>query len=137
MVAILIANLLATLLSRKWAVPLIACTLAAIVLSNLVSVSSLNSWPVVAADLAGATVFLCPLFFAGALFSTVFKQTRSASQALAFNMFGGLLGVVLEYCSMVWGIRSLAFIAAGIYCCVLALELLANRTSYGAGLKAT
>lgn len=124
MLAILIANLIAVRLPPRVAPWLVAMAIITIMLSSMVNVSDLNALPTVAANFAGTTLYLCPLFFAGALFSTLFKQTSSASQALAFNMFGGLIGITLEYCSMIFGIRGLAFIAISIYGIVMLLELL-------------
>ncbi len=52
------------------------------------------------------------------------------SRALSFNLVGGLVGVGLEYLSMVYGIRALTYIAIVIYLAVLFL------TSHAAGRNA-
>jgi len=127
MVVILLANLLAIHISGRAIWCLIPTAIAAIFLSNLVEVSNLNTLPAVLSNVVGSAVYLCPLFFAGAVFATLFKQTEKPSQAFAFNMFGGLLGVALEYLSMSFGIRALCYVGAAIYTSVLLLEGLRNR----------
>lgn len=127
MVAILIGNFIASRVSSKRVTALIPASMVCIILSNMVDVSSLNSFDTAAATAIGTTVYLLPLLFAGTVFSTLFKQTTSSSRALAFNMIGGLLGVTIEYFSMIFGIKSLAWFALAIYGLVLLLESLRQK----------
>jgi tetratricopeptide (TPR) repeat protein len=71
--------------------------------------------------LAGAILYLLPAAVAAVLFALLFKQVAKPSTALAFNIFGGLVGVSLEYLSMLYGVRSLGWIAMLIYGVALAI----------------
>lgn len=63
-----------------------------------------------------ATVVLClPVFFAGIVFIRSFAREGFRSEALGSNLFGGLVGGMLESLSMWTGIRSLLIIAALLY----------------------
>ncbi len=123
MVAILLGNVLAARLPTKSVTILVGLTMVTVLLSNLVDVNSLNSMNTTLAMAVGTAIFLCPLLFAGTVFSTIFKQSLAPSRALAFNMMGGLLGVTIEYASMAFGIKALAWIAVLIYLAVLLFEI--------------
>jgi SAM-dependent methyltransferase len=124
MVVILLANLLAARLPASTVTALVTMTIATIVLSNMVTVSNLNSLGNPLGIITGTAVNLLPLLFAAATFSILFKQVNSTSQTLAFNIVGGTLGVIIEYSSMIYGIKSIAWFAIAIYAGVLLLERL-------------
>ncbi len=52
---------------------------------------------------------------AAIIFAIAFANTKRASQALAFNLFGAVVGGLLEYLSNYFGIRALDLVAAGLY----------------------
>ncbi len=58
---------------------------------------------------------LLPLFAASLIFSSAFKNVANPSRALAFNLFGAVVGGLLEYASNYTGIRFLVLIAAFLY----------------------
>lgn len=63
-----------------------------------------------------ATAVLClPVFFAGIVFIRGFAQEGFRGEALGSNLFGALVGGLLESLSMWTGIRSLLIIAALFY----------------------
>jgi hypothetical protein len=62
------------------------------------------------------TVFsLLPCFFAALIFALRFNKVSLTSRALAFNLFGCVLGALLEYLSNLWGLRSLILVATALY----------------------
>jgi SAM-dependent methyltransferase len=64
-----------------------------------------------------AIAVLClPVFFAGIIFIRSFAQANFAGEALGSNLFGALIGGLLESMSYWTGIRSLLLLAAGLYC---------------------
>lgn len=123
MVAILVANYLASKASEKGVFVFLFLSLFAIVASNLAQVGELLKMPENVGAIVGTLAFVSPLFFAGGVFSTLFKQTQSSSQALAFNMVGGLLGITIEYFGMCFGISKLSYFALAIYALVLILQV--------------
>ncbi len=58
---------------------------------------------------------LLPLFAASLIFSHAFKSVEKPNRALAFNLFGAVIGGLLEYASNYTGIKFLVLIAAGLY----------------------
>lgn len=63
-----------------------------------------------------ATLALCtPAFFAGLIFISSFARVRFRGSALGSNLFGSLLGGLLESTSMWFGLKSLTMIAIFLY----------------------
>jgi len=63
-----------------------------------------------------ATLVLClPVFFAGIVFIRSFAKTGFRAEALGANLFGGLVGGLLESLSLWTGIRSLVILAGLLY----------------------
>jgi spermidine synthase len=66
--------------------------------------------------IAGAIAVLCgPVFFASIIFIRTFAAAGFAGTALGSNLFGALVGGLLESLSMWAGLRPLLFLAAGLY----------------------
>ncbi len=70
-----------------------------------------------------ATIF--PMFLAGIIFASSFKNVPAPDQAFAFNLLGAVAGAMLEYLSNFFGINSLVLIAAALY----VASYLCTRTS--------
>lgn len=63
-----------------------------------------------------ATVALCtPAFFAGIIFISSFERVGFRGSALGSNLFGSLLGGLLESSSMWFGLKALTMLAALLY----------------------
>jgi hypothetical protein len=63
-----------------------------------------------------ATLALCtPVFFAGIIFISSFQRAGFRGTALGSNLFGSLLGGLLESSSMWFGLKSLTILAALLY----------------------
>jgi hypothetical protein len=88
---------------------------ASLLLPYLAGLTWLNAWPFTWRAAIGALATSLPIFFAGMIFATSFRRVRDASGALAANMFGALVGGILEYSSMAWGIRSLTLLVLALY----------------------
>jgi hypothetical protein len=59
-------------------------------------------------------VIASPLFVAALIFAKAFNAVSSPSLALASNLFGSLVGGILEYVDM-WGLRWLNLFALALY----------------------
>ena len=69
-----------------------------------------------AVRIAGAIAVLCgPVFFASIIFIRTFAAAGFAGAALGSNLFGALVGGLLESLSMWIGLRPLLFLAASLY----------------------
>lgn len=62
-----------------------------------------------------AAISVIPIFIAGLIFSGSFSTEKLPSVGLAFNMFGAVIGGLLEYSATYTGIRSLLLIAMVLY----------------------
>ncbi len=65
--------------------------------------------------LASTLLLSLPIFFAGLIFSESLRQAGETGKPLASNLSGSVAGGVLEYGSILWGIKSLYIIAAIVY----------------------
>jgi hypothetical protein len=71
-----------------------------------------------------STLLLCsPVFFAGLIFISSFAQSRFSAEAFGSNLFGSVVGGLLEALSFWTGIRSLLIVAGICY----ALSLLTRK----------
>ncbi len=70
-----------------------------------------------------AILLTCPVFFSGITFSTLIAGTTNLSRSMASNLFGALCGGLLESNSMYFGLRSLYWIALGLYGLAFLLSL--------------
>jgi SAM-dependent methyltransferase len=61
------------------------------------------------------TITILPLALAGIIFSSAFAKVSDAGQALAYNLFGALVGGFLEYLSNYTGIRNLELVGLALY----------------------
>jgi len=65
-----------------------------------------------------ATLALCtPVFFAGIIFVSSFARVGFRGSALGSNLFGSLVGGLLESASLWFGLRSLTILAVLLYLC--------------------
>ena len=63
-----------------------------------------------------ATLVLCsPVFFAGIIFVSSFARAGFRGSALGSNLFGSLIGGLLESSSLWFGLKSLTILAAILY----------------------
>ncbi len=87
----------------------------AILVSYLVPLETFFFHSVVSKMFAATLVLCLPVFFAGIVFVRSFAQAGSRAEALGANLFGGLVGGLLESLSLWAGIRSLLIIASLLY----------------------
>ena len=80
--------------------------------------------------ISGAVV-ASPLFFAALIFARAFAVVESPSHALACNLFGSLIGGMLEYADMWTGLRALNVMALALY----AVSALALYLQWRAGRR--
>lgn len=74
-----------------------------------------------------ATLILCtPVFFAGIIFISSFARAGFRGSALGSNLFGALIGGLLESSSLWFGLKSLTVLAAVLY--VASAIFLRSRT---------
>ncbi|MDB4891384.1 MAG: Spermidine synthase-like protein [Gemmatimonadetes bacterium] len=122
LVMVLCANLL---VERRRPLPLpwlFGGLFGALVLAYLIPVSQLLWMPIGAQWIAGGLMVALPVLFAALIFSTLLSRRADATQALAYNLLGAIVGGVLEYSSMAFGIKALYVIALITYLAAFALS---------------
>src|SRR5919108_402488 len=118
--ALLIALLLANAVVEKSAKPLprawvLTALLGGLAIAYFLPFGRLPGSPAMLVSLATA-VFAVPVFFAGILFATEFRNAESPSAALGANMLGAVVGGLLENLSLLFGMRALLLVAMLLYC---------------------
>jgi hypothetical protein len=119
---VLAANLVAMRMSRfrTWLYAPLIATLLLLYFVNRNSVLALSFderllWSLLVVPL--------PIFFAGLIFSTTFRQASIPSSFFGANLIGAMIGGFCEYLSMVMGNKNLMFLIIGAYLVSLALQM--------------
>jgi SAM-dependent methyltransferase len=115
LIMILLANLLTARLSFMTFTRLYIGLFAALLFNYFLNVDIFNEFAWNIRVLSGGLVIGLPLFFAALIFAKAFAAVESPSLSLASNLFGGLVGGLLEYLDMWTGLRWLNLIALILY----------------------
>jgi len=118
LIMVLLANAVVQKRPPRRTAPLFAALLGTLALAYVVPASSLLWFGHFSQWVGGALMVSLPVFFASLIFSSLLSRRADASRALAYNVFGAIVGGVLEYSSMALGIKALYVIAALTYCVV-------------------
>jgi hypothetical protein len=101
----------------------------------------ISSRPLVAQPLANLLISLfllvIPVFFAAIAFAEVLKGRSTTSTALGYNLFGAMVGGVLEYFSTIWGINNLNLLCIAAYMCAAIACAIGLRVSTEKRLQTT
>lgn len=117
-VAILLSVLLAILVNariRPRPAALYAGLGLSLAVAYLLPPASLLIDPPAARYIVAAVVAFAPVFMANLVFTTSFRETKSADMAFASNLIGATVGGVLEYAALITGYRGLLVIVALLY----------------------
>ncbi|HEY9717013.1 MAG TPA: hypothetical protein V6C69_06075 [Trichormus sp.] len=90
--------------------------LCAVILNYVVPAEQMLSMGAIGHVLATSMAVL-PLAFAAFVFANAFKEAKNISGALAFNLFGAVIGGLLEYFSSYTGIKSVLIVSFLLYGC--------------------
>lgn len=116
---VLLAVLLAVVVSKRVRVPNLAVLYVllalAVLLSWLVPQKALLGLPFWLRLAAAVVLAFAPIFIANLVFAQRFRDTSDALTAFAANLLGAMVGGVLEYTSLVLGYRNLALVALAAY----------------------
>ena len=103
---------------------------AALIASYLITPAALLGMPMFAGGLAGALLNALPIGFAGILFSSLLGGSADPTGSLGSNLLGAIAGGIIEYLSLVTGLRQLTLIAIALYAGALfVLAYRRNRAS--------
>ena len=115
LIMILLANLLVNKLSFLKFRDLYLGLFATLLLNYYFNFQLLNGFEWNMRMVFGGIIIGLPIFFAALIFAKAFAVVESPSIALASNLFGALVGGLLEYLDMLTGLRFLNVIAIILY----------------------
>ena len=115
LVAVLFANTIVERQGPARLAPAFVALLVGLLAATLLDPSRLLSLPRTAQLLLAAPLYAVPFLFASLVFASSFRKVEDPSDALASNLLGSVLGGALECLSFATGLRSLGFVAIGIY----------------------
>jgi SAM-dependent methyltransferase len=95
--------------------PYYALLVAALLVNAIIPMSTFLGLPLVARTLASCLVVFVPIFFAGVIFATNFRESRAPHADIGWNVAGIILGGVSEQLSLVLGFSQLLFVAIAYY----------------------
>jgi hypothetical protein len=116
--AILAMILLANVVVTRWHPPLrwvYGGLFAVVIVDYLFPLQTLLGLDFWAQVLAAGVRVAAPMFFAGIIFACWFERTTTPSAALGANLIGAVVGGLLEYLSLVIGLRQLYVLALVFY----------------------
>ena len=102
--------------------PLFAGLFVALAIAWITPARALLGFGVTVQWMIGGLLVALPIFFASLIFSTLLSRRADGTRALAWNLLGAIVGGVLEYSSMLLGIKALYLIAALLYLGALLLS---------------
>ncbi len=123
---ILLANLYVLAIKPRILWPYFIMLIVALLVSSLVPVGSFLSLGGAAKLIVPCSLFYIPVFFAGVIFATAFRDSTRPDVDFGSNIGGIILGGLSEYLSLVLGFNHLLWVAIGYY--LLAAILSPRRT---------
>jgi SAM-dependent methyltransferase len=126
---ILLSNLYVLALRPRRLAPYFVLLILALLANSLIPMSSFLSLPGASKMIASCSVVYIPVFFAGVIFATAFRERANADIAFGSNVGGIILGGLSEYLSLVVGFNHLLLVAIGYY--ILAWALGGRRGGKG------
>jgi len=115
LVMVLLSNLYVIAVQPRRTRPFYAMLLASLVLNILLPADVFLALPQAARVLGACTVTFLPVFFAGVIFATAFRDSSRPDVDLGSNIGGVVLGGLSEYLSLVVGFNGLLVIACVFY----------------------
>ncbi len=103
--------------------PLVFALFASLALNFAVTNTWLSALPLMQARVAGVVLNVLPIGIAGVIFSALLARSATPAASLGSNLLGAVAGGIVEYTSMVVGLRALVILAAVFY----AIALMAGR----------
>jgi len=126
---VLAANLLVLRRPPQTTRRLFAGLLGSLALAYVVPVSALLRLGHVPQWIIGGLLVALPVFFASLIFSTLLHRRTDATRALAYNLLGAIVGGMVEYSSMAFGVKALYLLAGAIYAGALLLSRREERAA--------
>jgi len=122
LIMVLLANLAASKL-RKFSVFLYLPLIASIGFLYLFPTQNVLAWPFHARLVYSLTIIPLPIFFAGLIFSSTFREAQDSSFSFGSNLIGAMVGGFVEYLGMITGAKVLLLAILVFYLASLLVRL--------------
>jgi len=86
-----------------------------LILTWVVGAGVLNRFDLWPRLILAGSVYATPVFFAAIIFACLLRRSSDASASLGCNLIGAVLGGLLEYSSMLLGLRAMTLLAVLLY----------------------
>ena len=127
LVMILGANLFVIRFKPRNLAPYYALLVAALLVNALVPMNVFLSFPPLERTIVSCAVVFVPVFFAGVIFATAFRDSTQPDVDFGSNIAGVILGGLSESLSLVLGFNHLLLVAVAYYLLSAALPLIMRR----------
>ena len=114
LIMVLLANLVASRL-QQFSLILYAPLIASIGFLYLFSTQNVLAWSFAGRLAYSLVVIPLPIFFAGLIFSSTFRESQDPSFAFGSNLLGAMVGGFAEYFGMITGMKALLLLVIGFY----------------------
>lgn len=98
-----------------------------LVVSLVVPMAALATLPFALRAIASGLLIASPLLASGVVYALSLARTAKADSALAANLFGAMMGGLVEYLSMLMGFRLLMLVAAIFYLLAMLFDVRMRR----------
>jgi SAM-dependent methyltransferase len=115
LVMILLSNLFVLTVQPKRLWPFYALLFASLLFAAIVPMDTFLALPGTAKIVSSCAVTFVPIFFAGIIFASAFRQSTRPDIDLGSNIGGVVLGGLSENASLLVGFNALLFVAIGYY----------------------
>lgn len=112
---ILLANIFVLIAKPKRLLPYYVLLVAALAVNATVPMDWFLTLPGWSKVVLSCTVIYVPIFFAGVIFGTSFRDSQNPDVDYGWNIAGVILGALAENFSMMLGFNHLIFVAIGFY----------------------
>jgi SAM-dependent methyltransferase len=112
---ILLSNLYVSLVRPRRLAPYFVLLVLALLLGSLVPMGRFLELPGAARIMASCTLVYLPVFFAGVIFATAFRDSANPDVDFGSNIGGIILGGLSEYLSLILGFNHLLWVAIAFY----------------------
>jgi len=112
---ILMSNLYVIALKPRRLWPYFVLLILTLAVNSIMPMSSFLSLAGAAKVIASCTLVYSPVFFAGVIFATAFRESRDPDIDFGSNIAGIILGGLSEHLSLVLGFNHLLWVAIGFY----------------------
>jgi hypothetical protein len=131
-----LANLAVSRLHPTRALLIFIPLFAALAANYAITPATLLRMPMLTAGVVGSLLNALPVGFAGILFSSLLSRSSDPTGSLGSNLLGAIAGGLLEYVSLLTGLRQLTLIAIALYAaalCVVAYRRSLATVAFASG----